>query len=290
MIKSMTGFGKATGEFANKKFTVEIRSLNSKGLDLSVRMSSLYREKELDLRNELGRLLERGKIDLSIYFENNGEQKLAINKPLLMAYYRELKDIAGEMGNPDRPEFLSLLLKMPDVMQTQREELDETEWLYIHSLVIQAVSQFNDFRSQEGDVLGNELTQRIEMILQNLEKVEVLAEEKKLQLRARLWKGLEDVADKMAVDNNRFEQEVIYYLEKLDITEERVRLRAHCNYFIQTINLPGNEGKKLGFIAQELGREINTIGSKCNDAEVQRFVVQMKDELEKIKEQVLNVL
>lgn len=286
----MTGFGKATGELNNKKFTVEIRSLNSKGLDLNVRMSSLYREKELDLRNELGRLLERGKIDLSIYFENNGEQKLAINKPLLMSYYAELKGIAGELGTPDRPEFLSLLLKMPDVMQTQREELDENEWKYIHSLVLDAVTQFNEFRNQEGNVLGTELQQRINMILQNLEKVEVLSEERKPLLRAKLWKGLEDVADKLAVDQNRFEQEVIYYLEKLDITEERVRLRAHCNYFIQTTDLLTNEGKKLGFISQEIGREINTIGSKCNDAEIQRYVVQMKDELEKIKEQVLNVL
>ncbi len=286
----MTGFGKSTGEFNNKKFTVEIRSLNSKGLDLTVRMSSLYREKELDLRNEMGRLLERGKIDISVYFENNGEQKLAINKPLLMAYYKELKDIATDLGNADRPEFLSLLLKMPDVMQTQREELDENEWSYIHSLVIEAVSAFNDFRHQEGSVLGEELRQRISIILQHLEKVEVLADERKPQLRAKLWKGLEEAAEKINVDQNRFEQEVIYYLEKLDITEERVRLRAHCNYFTQTTDLPSNEGKKLGFIAQEIGREINTIGSKCNDAEVQRYVVQMKDELEKIKEQVLNVL
>ncbi len=286
----MTGFGKATGEFNNKKFTVEIRSLNSKGLDLNVRMSSLYREKELDLRNELGRLLERGKIDLSVYFENNGEQRLAINKSLLMAYYKELKEIAGDLGSPDRPEFLSLLLKMPDVMQSQREELDENEWSYIHSLVIEAVAQFNDFRKQEGEVLANELQQRINMILKNLESVEVLSDERKPLLKAKLWKGLEEVADKLAIDNNRFEQEVIYYLEKLDITEERVRLRAHCNYFFQTTELPSNEGKKLGFISQEIGREINTIGSKCNDAEIQRFVVQMKDELEKIKEQVLNVL
>lgn len=286
----MTGFGKATGEFNNKKFTVEVRSLNSKGLDLNVRMSSLYREKELDLRNEIGRLLERGKIDLSIYFENNAEQKLAINKPLLMAYHKELKDIATEMGNADRPEYLSLLLKMPDVMQQQRDELDENEWSYIHSLVMGAVSQFNDFRNSEGAVLGAELKQRIEKILDNLQKVEVLAEERKPQIRAKLWKGLEEAKEKISIDQNRFEQEVIFYLEKLDITEERVRLRAHCNYFIQTMDDSGNEGKKLGFISQEIGREINTIGSKCNDAEIQRFVVQMKDELEKIKEQVLNVL
>ncbi len=287
----MTGYGKAAGDFNGKKISVELRSLNSKGVDLNVRMSSLYREKELELRNELSRLLERGKIDVNIFTENTGtEAKSALNKNLLLNYYKELKSISEEIGENDRKEFLSLLLNMPDVMQSTREELDEKEWAFITQLTKQAIEQFVGFRKQEGAVLANELKQRINLILSNLEQVEKLAEEKKTVIRTKLFTGLKELSEKMTIDQNRFEQEVIYYLEKLDITEERVRLRAHCNYFIETMNLPSNEGKKFGFIAQEIGREINTIGSKCNDAEIQRYVVQMKDELEKIKEQSLNVL
>ncbi len=288
----MTGYGKATGDYNGKKISVEIRSLNSKGVDLSVRMSSLYREKELELRNELSRRLERGKIDVNIFAENTSGEvaKTTLNKPLLQNYYNELKTIATEIGEQDRTNFLSLLIGMPDILQTTREELNEEEWKFILGLLEQTIGLFNNFREQEGTALGNELKQRINLILVNLEKVETLADDRKPAIRAKLLKGLEELADKMPVDQNRFEQEVIYYLEKLDITEERVRLRTHCNYFVETMDIKLNEGKKLGFIAQEIGREINTIGSKCNDAEIQRYVVQMKDELEKIKEQVLNVL
>ena len=288
----MTGYGKAIGDFNGKKISVELRSLNSKGIDLNVRMSSVYREKELELRNELSRKLERGKIDVNIFTESTGGEqvKSVLNKPLLLNYYQELKSISGEIGEHDRKDFLSLLISMPDVLQNTREELDENEWKFIIGLTGQALENFAEFRLQEGKVLAVELKQRIDLILVNLEQVEKLAEERKPAIRAKLFKGLEELAEKMPIDQNRFEQEVIYYLEKLDITEERVRLRAHCNYFIETMNLPSNEGKKFGFIAQEIGREINTIGSKCNDAEIQRFVVQMKDELEKIKEQSLNVL
>lgn len=291
MIKSMTGYGKSTGDYNNKKFTVEIKSLNSKGLDLNVRMASIYREKELELRNELSRHLERGKVDVSIYFEINGdEQKLAINKELVMTYHKALKAMAAEMHLTTEPEYMSLILRMPEVMQTQREELDENEWRYVMSLIMESIGSFNNFRIQEGAVLQKEFQQRINMILSNLASVETLADERKDTIRTKLFKALNEQKDKISIDQNRFEQEVIFYLEKLDVTEERVRLRAHCDYFIQTSELSTNEGKKLGFIAQEIGREINTIGSKCNDAEIQRNVVQMKDELEKIKEQVLNIL
>lgn len=290
MIQSMTGFGKAQGEYLNKKFTVEIRSLNSKGLDLSVRMASVYREKELDLRNFISRRLERGKIDLSIYFENNGEQKIAINKALLAAYYSELQGIQRELGIASQPEFLSLLLNMPDVMQSQREELDEAEWAFVMQLVEQAAQHFDQFRTQEGAVLGHDLLRRVATIAQLLTEVEVLAEQRKPAMRTRLLKALDEIRDRYTIDEGRFEQELVYYLEKLDITEEQVRLRSHCTYFSETLQAPSHEGKKLGFIAQEMGREINTIGSKCNDPEIQRLVVQMKDELEKVKEQLLNLM
>lgn len=290
MIQSMTGFGKAQGEYLNKKFTVEIRSLNSKGLDLSVRMASVYREKELDLRNFISRRLERGKIDLSIYFENNGEQKIAINKALLAAYYSELQGIQRELGIASQPEFLSLLLNMPDVMQSQREELDEAEWAFVMQLVEQAAQHFDQFRMQEGAVLGHDLLRRVATIAQLLTEVEVLAEQRKPAMRTRLLKALDEIRDRYTIDEGRFEQELVYYLEKLDITEEQVRLRSHCTYFNETLQASSHEGKKLGFIAQEMGREINTIGSKCNDPEIQRLVVQMKDELEKVKEQLLNLM
>lgn len=288
----MTGYGKATGDFNGKKISVELRALNSKGVDLNVRMSSLYREKELELRNELSRKLERGKIDVNIFAENtSGEAgKPVINRALLLSYYHELKSVATELGEQEKINYLSMLVGMPDVLQTTREELDNSEWKFIMGLLNDTIIQFNQFRLQEGAVLGNELKQRVELILDNLQKVEVLADERKPAIRAKLLKGLEELGDKMVIDTNRFEQEVIYYLEKLDITEERVRLKNHCSYFLETMDNQLNEGKKLGFIAQEIGREINTIGSKCNDAEIQRYVVHMKDELEKIKEQVLNIL
>jgi uncharacterized protein (TIGR00255 family) len=287
----MTGFGKAQSEYQDKKITVEIRSLNSKQLDLNMRMHQTYRAKELELRSDLAKKLERGKVDIAIYTEfANTETPININKTLATAYHKELKNLATEL-NESSDNMLELLLKMPDVLKAEKEntELDEAEWSMVKATVDNALIAFQQFRNDEGTVLANEFKERINNIETLLNKVLAMDASRVENIKARIRTNLEEVIEASKIDQNRFEQELIYYIEKLDITEEKLRLQTHLDYFRATMKEAGS-GRKLGFITQEIGREINTIGSKANDAEVQKRVVQMKDELEKIKEQLLNVL
>lgn len=290
MIKSMTGFGKASGEWKNKKITIEIRSLNSKQMDLNIKMPSLYRAKELELRSYITKHTERGRIDVNIYVENGiDENSTIINKILVESYIEQLKDIA-QKTNSQTEDFLSIAMRMPDVFKQERDELDSDEWMFIMKLIDDAIASFNQFRKDEGDVLLKDFIERINTILSLMNQIEKLEQPRIHQIRERIKKNIYELIPIENIDKNRFEQELIYYIEKLDITEEKVRLRSHCDYFLEALNSSHAEGRKLGFIAQEIGREINTIGSKANDAEIQKIVVQMKDELEKIKEQSLNVL
>jgi uncharacterized protein (TIGR00255 family) len=289
MLKSMTGFGKATKEFENKTVNVEIRTLNSKNADLNVRLSSVYRDKEYELKTEVTKVLERGKIDVSIYVEpKTAETPVEINLDLAKAYHSKLKELAKQLNEPEK-DLLSQILKLPDVLKSERKEPNENDWSDILSVVKQALESVNKFRSDEGQSIEQDFKNRLGVIHECLEKIKELDKQRIPNIRDRIKKNIEDLIDKSTIDNNRFEQEIIYYIEKLDINEEKVRLQTHLDYFIKTMNEPAG-GRKLNFIAQEIGREINTIGSKANDAEIQKFVVQMKDELEKIKEQTNNVL
>lgn len=290
-LKSMTGFGKAVNEIPGKKVTVEIRSLNSKQLDLNLRIPYFYKEKELELRAEIAKQLERGKVDISIYTESTQETlPVALNKELAKSYYKELKSLSEELKE-NTNDLLSLALKMPDVMKAEREivELDEAEWKLVKAVVDKAIDAFQKFRDDEGKSLSAEFSMRIAIIERLLAEVITLDAARIANIKKRIKNNLEEILDVNKIDQNRFEQELIYYIEKLDITEEKLRLKTHLDYFISTMKEPA-AGRKLGFISQEIGREINTIGSKANDAEMQKLVVQMKDELEKIKEQMLNVL
>jgi uncharacterized protein (TIGR00255 family) len=287
MVKSMTGFGKHVSELPDKKITVEVRSLNSKQLDLNVRIPGVYREKELELRSEVGRLVERGKVDLSIYSESTGTEKsVSINRSLALNYYNELQALGGELGEKPQ-DMLSIIVKMPDVLRPEKQELDENEWAGVKAAVDKALQAFNQFRDDEGRVLAKDFEERVGTIMTLLDEVIELDRQRIPSVRERLLKAVAELGEK--IDQNRFEQELIYYIEKLDITEERLRLRTHCEYFLKTMK-EASSGRKLGFITQEIGREINTIGSKANDAGIQKLVVRMKDELEKLKEQLLNVL
>lgn len=291
MIKSMTGFGKATNEFSGKKITVEVRSLNSKQLDLNVRMPYSYKEKELELRAEISKQIERGKVDISVYTESfQDAMPVAINKTLAKTYYKELKSLSEELKEVDTDLF-RLIMKMPDVLKAEKEivELDLEEWKTVKDIVDKAIEAFQKFREDEGKTLSNEFTTRINIINKLLTEVVSLDAARVDNIKARIKNNIAEVIEKEKIDENRFEQELIYYIEKLDITEEKLRLKTHLDYFTSTMKELGS-GRKLGFISQEIGREINTIGSKANDSSVQKLVVQMKDELEKIKEQLLNVL
>ena len=286
MILSMTGFGKASLQIETKKITVEVKSLNSKGLDLNTRMPSVYRENELALRNLLALKLERGKVDFSLYVEVTGEDTSSkINAPIVKAYMAQLKTI---LPNADDIELMKMAIRMPDTMKTEREEIDENEWNQIQTVIDVAIENMLSFRKSEGASLEKEFTLRIENIRNYMNQALVLDPERVNNIKERLQTAIDEL--KVNVDTNRFEQELIYYLEKLDITEEKVRLTNHLDYFLQTLNGSEANGRKLGFITQEMGREINTMGSKSNHAGMQKLVVMMKDELEKIKEQVLNVL
>jgi len=285
MIYSMTGFGKSIVTLPGKKITIEIKSLNSKGVDLNVRIPSSLREKELSMRNHVAKALRRGKIDLSVYVESTGGERSAqLNTHVIEAYMAQLKSIA----DGENVDLLQMALRLPESIQTERDTIDETTASAIMSGLEEALVTLQDFRLTEGQALAQDFEQRIQTIGQLMETVKTQDRERIPSVRARLLKALEDLAQ--TVDQNRFEQELVYYLEKYDITEEIVRLSNHLKYFITTMNSDESNGKKLGFITQEMGREINTIGSKANDATLQQLVVQMKDELEKIKEQVLNVL
>jgi uncharacterized protein (TIGR00255 family) len=286
MIQSMTGFGKATLQLPSKKITVEVKSLNSKGLDLNVRMPSLYREMELGLRNQIALKLERGKVDFSIFIESTAEQtSTKVNVPIVKAYISQLREVYADA---DETELMKMAVRMPDTMKIERDEIDENDWVQIQTVIEEALQNILTFRKDEGQSLENEFQLRIGNIRQYMSEALALDPERVQAIKDRLQTAIAEL--KVNVDENRFEQELIYYLEKLDITEEKVRLTNHLDYFLETINGTEANGRKLGFITQEMGREINTMGSKSNHAQMQKLVVQMKDELEKIKEQVLNVL
>ena len=285
MIQSMTGFGKSLLQLPTKKITVEIKSLNSKTLDLNARIPGQYREKELYLRTLISNSLTRGKVDFSLYVEVSAEETTAVINPAVVKKYMEqLKAIV----DGDETELLKIAVRMPDVLKTEREELNETEFASIEEAVNFALEEINTFRTDEGIALENELKLRISNIETLLENIIAMDPERIAGVRERLRKGVADLKEN--IDENRFEQELVYYIEKFDITEEKVRLDNHLSYFKDTLNSTDSNGRKLAFISQEMGREINTIGSKSNFAPMQQLVVQMKDELEKVKEQLLNVL
>ncbi|WP_341199856.1 YicC/YloC family endoribonuclease [Croceibacter atlanticus] len=285
MIQSMTGFGKSTIQLPTKKISIEIKSLNSKSLDLNARMPNQYREKELDMRKLIASSLMRGKVDFSLYIETTSDDTTsAINSEVVKSYMQQLKQVVAS----DDTELLKMAIKMPDALKTVREEIDETEYDSILNTLKEALVEINRFRTDEGKALEDDFNLRISNIKNLLEEVIKVDPDRINQVKERLRKGIEEL--KESVDENRFEQELVYYIEKYDITEEKTRLDNHLSYFTETINSADSNGKKLGFISQEIGREINTIGSKSNYAPMQQLVVQMKDELEKIKEQLLNVL
>lgn len=285
MIQSMTGFGKSSLQLANKKITIEIKSLNSKSIDINTRISTTYREKELEIRKQIADKLERGKIDFILSVENTGDKTSSIiNSEIVRGYIAQMQQIVD--GDPT--ELLKMAVRMPDALSVSNDEINEEEYIIINLHIAQAIADLQHFREIEGKVLQSEFLFRIKNIQQLLSEVESIDPERLNTIRERLNKAVSEIRDR--VDENRFEQELIFYLEKLDITEEKLRLGNHLNYFIETMKQPQANGRKLGFICQEIGREINTLGSKANFAPMQQIVVQMKDELEKIKEQVLNVL
>ena len=285
MIHSMTGYGKSVLQLPTKKVTIEVKSLNSKSLDLNARIPSIYKAKELTLRKVLAKKLNRGKVDFSIYIEATAEDtSTQINTPVVKQYMAQLKAVVAASDI----ELLKMAVKMPDALNTVREDIDENEWQAIEAEINNAINHINDYRYNEGKILEQDFKQRITNISNILDAVIKIDPERIQAVKERLNKGVAELKEKY--DENRFEQELVYYIEKYDITEEKVRLKNHLNYFIETLNSKDSNGKKLGFIGQEMGREINTIGSKSNYAPMQQLVVQMKDELEKIKEQLLNVL
>jgi uncharacterized protein (TIGR00255 family) len=295
MIISMTGYGKAVAELPGKKLVIEIKSLNSKGLDLSVKLPGAFREKEMEIRTLLSQRLERGKVELYISAERSVDTAAySINKPLFLHYYKELKSLLSELKEENMEGLLSVILKIPDVIQSEKSEFEEKDWLVIAEGIESALRFVEEFRSAEGSILENDMRTRVQLILELLSSIEPFENSRLNDIRERIRTGFQNITKSDLLqtkpDENRFEQELIYYIERLDITEEKVRLKKHCDYFIETMNEAGSQGKKLGFVSQEMGREINTIGSKANDAGIQKIVVQMKDELEKIKEQLLNIL
>lgn len=285
MIQSMTGFGKNVIQRPSKKITIEIKSLNSKNLDLNARIPSAYREKELEMRKTIASSLVRGKVDFGLYIENTGAASSSeVNEAVVRQYMEQL----GSIASGDQMALLEIAMRMPDTMKTEREDIDEEEFEAIKEALAEALKEINTFRTEEGKVLEADFQGRIEALKVLLDKVSLMDPERLATVRERLEKAVADL--KTDLDSNRFEQELIYYLEKYDITEEKVRLLNHLDYFATTLKTDDSNGKKLAFICQEIGREINTIGSKANYAPMQQLVVQMKDELEKIKEQMLNVL
>lgn len=287
----MTGYGKAIAETPQKKITIEIKSLNSKQLDLNTKIPWLYKEKEPEIRNLLSQKLDRGKIDFSIYFDMlDEEQATVINKAAVKNYYKQFKEIASELEIDLDDQIFTAIMKLPDTLKTEKTEISEAEWEIVREHVIESVNMLDLFRIEEGNSIMSDLKKCIEKILSFLDSVESFEAGRITKIREKLMSVLEENLGKENLDKNRFEQELILYLEKYDINEEKVRLKTHCEYFMETISTPSPNGKILNFIAQEIGREINTIGSKANDASIQKLVVMMKDELEKIKEQTMNVL
>lgn len=290
MIRSMTGFGSAVSEIDNKIITAEVRSVNSKFLDLNLRLPSNYKDKELELRNELSKELERGKIDITVTVAYSDDStKVSINKDLIKAYFDELKSLDADY-KISSSDYLNIIMRFPEVFNVEKREVDEKEWEQIKAVIYKAKQAYQIFRNDEGKVLEKDLKERLDSISKLLSGVEKLEGPRTEAVKKRLNAALEEFINTNNIDRNRLEQEMIYYIEKNDISEEKTRLKSHCDYFISSINELTSNGKKLSFISQELGREINTIGSKANDAGIQKLVVEMKDELEKIKEQLMNVI
>ncbi len=288
----MTGFGKTTVEFRNKKIIIEIKSLNSKQLDLNLRIPNLYKEKEMEIRGLVKERLDRGKVDMVIYFDNaESEKDVVINRSVVTQYFNQMLEISEQLGvDTDKSALLQTVMRFPDTLQVKAEELDEEEWTVLHVGVENALEEMNRFRLQEGAALIKDITHRIALIQELSAQVPAFEKHRVEVIRQKLQEKINEWTDVKNIDQNRLEQEIIYYLEKLDITEEKVRLANHCKYFLETVEKEEAPGRKIGFIAQEIGREINTMGSKANDHDIQKLVVKMKDELEKIKEQSLNVL
>lgn len=290
MIRSMTGFGKYTCELPDKKVDIEIKSLNSKQLDLNMRMPQIYRDREFDIRNLFAAEVQRGKVELTITVESAVPDKIPqINEQIFEHYYKRLKSIAENLGINESTDFIRTILYLPETMKVEQNQVDEDEWRVVRHGILEALEAMKQFRIQEGAALYEDIMHHIDLIESLSQEVEKYEKSRIDRIRGRIRESLDELADR-TIDQNRFEQELIYYLEKLDVTEEKVRLRNHIAYFRETIAEDDQVGKKLGFITQEIGREINTLGSKANDSDIQKLVIQMKDELEKIKEQLLNVL
>ena len=292
MIQSMTGYGKAVANLTNKKITIEVKSLNSKSLDLSTRIAPSYRDKEIEIRQLLSNRIARGKVDFNLWVEKDdlSDAAVIVNEKLIESYYKQINSVAQNLNLPLPADWFQTLLRMPDVLtKPEVEEVTNEEWKEVMKGINEAVDHLVTFRNQEGEALETKFQHNIEQIAQLLKQVEPYDKERLEKVRERITDSLENALD-VEYDNNRLEQELIFYIEKLDVNEEKQRLNHHLDYFITTLNGEAGQGKKLGFISQEIGREINTLGSKSNHAEMQKIVVQMKDELEQIKEQVLNVL
>ncbi len=291
MIRSMTGFGKTEFEVGTKKITLEIKSLNSKQLDINTRVPSMYREKDLEIRRLISETLTRGKVDFAIYLDNLGTESTSrINAAIIKDYYGQLKAVHRELGLTINESIMQSIMRLPETVKMVYDELDETEWLTVRENLVKTLENLNTFRDQEGLALKVDIDANIANILDLLNQVEPFETQLMENVKTKIKESLDALQLNGSLDKNRFEQELIYYMEKLDINEEKVRLANHCSYFTETMNEDEPSGRKLGFIAQEIGREINTLGSKANESNLQRIVVQMKDNLEKIKEQVLNVL
>lgn len=291
MLISMTGFGRAVAEYKNKKISIDVKSLNSKITDINTRIPGYYKEKEIEIRRLLSQELQRGKIDFCMFVELNGSESLnQFNNDLIVNYYNQLKVLCDSNNIPMGQDIISGIIRMPDVLRNNSEDLTDEEWAAVTVIVNKAIESCNEFRKQEGKVLEADINRNLNSILNLLTEVPQYEKERIDTIRERLGQSLLEIAGSNTVDSNRYEQEVIFYLEKLDINEEKVRLKKHCEYFLETMKLDEYSGKKLGFIAQEIGREINTLGSKAHHVEMQKIVVMMKDELEKIKEQLLNAL
>ena len=287
----MTGFGKASCELPKRIVSIEIKTLNSKQTDVYPKLPAIYREAESELRNVLARKLERGKIEISIWYEQTQtERKTKINQAVLLDYLEQFNEMSEQIRIPEVETLLPIAMRLPEVLSITKKGFDPEEWALVMKAIYEAIGQLNEFRLHEGKILESDIRSRIEIIQTRLSDVEEFESERIAKIKNRINNNLEEHIGKDKIDANRFEQELIYFIEKLDITEEKVRLRSHCNYFLETMEEEKPVGKKLGFISQEIGREINTIGSKANDKDMQQLVVQMKDELEKIKEQTLNIL
>ncbi len=291
MLKSMTGFGKAICQLSTKQVTVEIKTLNSKQTDIHTKIPGIFREAETELRNVLARKLERGKIEISIWYEMTGiERKAVVNQPVLLDYISQLNALHSDIKVPGSDVLLPIAMRLPDVLSIEKPEFDPEEWAQVMKAIYEGIENVEQFRTQEGQNLEKDIQSRLVRIIELLPDVEKHEQQRIDRVKGRIKASLIEFIGQDKIDTNRFEQEILYFLDKLDITEEKVRLKSHCDYFLNTIKEDGPVGKKLGFIAQEIGREINTIGSKANDKDIQHIVVQMKDELEKVKEQLLNVL